>query len=118
MPGGVTGGTTDRGYKCYVALLTQSETNAPVATVLENTLGGTVVWTRIGAGVYRGTLAGAFPANKVWFSVQVANASGDLTAIVHPTRTDNDRVTLVQSDFTATPMDGFSGISAEIRVYP
>lgn len=52
--------------KVYRALLTQSGTNAPVATVLENTLGGTPVWSRSGNGNYRITLAGAFPsASKV-----------------------------------------------------
>jgi hypothetical protein len=35
----------DTGVKRYVALLTQSGTDAPVATVLENSLGGTVVTT-------------------------------------------------------------------------
>lgn len=48
----------------YVALLTQSGTDAPVATVLENTLGGTVVWTRNSLGQYFGTLSGAFTENK------------------------------------------------------
>ncbi len=50
--------------KVYVALLTQTGTDAPVATVLQNTLGGTVVWSRGGAGNYIGTLAGAFPLDK------------------------------------------------------
>lgn len=48
----------------YTALLSQSGTDAPVATVLENTLGGAVVWTRNGVGDYRATLAGAFTENK------------------------------------------------------
>lgn len=52
------------GTRVYRALLTQTGTDAPVATVLENTLGGTVVWTRSGAGDYQGTLSGAFTANK------------------------------------------------------
>lgn len=43
-----------RGYKVYTALLTQSGTDAPVATVLENTLGN-VVWSREGAGLYKAT---------------------------------------------------------------
>jgi hypothetical protein len=50
------------GVKVYRALLTQTGTDAPVATVLENTLGGDVVWTRADIGVYVGTLAGAFPS--------------------------------------------------------
>lgn len=55
-------------YKVYTALLTQSGTDAPVATVLENTLGGTVVWTRDGVGQYVGTLSGAFTSGKTWLS--------------------------------------------------
>ena len=47
-------------------MLTQQNTNAPDAVVLENTLGGTVVWTRNTTGNYYGTLNGAFPvAGKV-----------------------------------------------------
>lgn len=55
------------GYKEYVALLTQTGTDAPVATVIYNDLGGTVVWTRVAGadtGDYRGTLVGAFASNK------------------------------------------------------
>ena len=52
--------------KVYRALLTQNGTDAPVVTVLENTLGGEVVWTRVQAGVYIATLAGAFPAAKTF----------------------------------------------------
>jgi hypothetical protein len=43
-------------YKVYTALLTQSGTDAPVATVLENTLGGDVVWSYEDVGNYYGTL--------------------------------------------------------------
>ena len=52
--------------KVYRALLTQSGTNAPVATVLENTLGGEAVWTRAGENDYRGNLSGAFPSSKLF----------------------------------------------------
>ena len=52
-------------YLVYAALLTQSGTDAPVATVLENTLGGTVVWTRADVGSYEGTLTGAFSSNAI-----------------------------------------------------
>ena len=64
-----------RPYKVYVALLTQSGTSAPVATVLENTLGGTVVWSRSSVGIYLGTLTGAFTLNKT-----VSFISGDQSA--------------------------------------
>jgi len=52
------------GVKRYVALLTQTGTDAPVATVLENTLGGTVTWSRTGAGTYAVIGGSLFTANK------------------------------------------------------
>lgn len=54
--------------KVYVALLTQDGTDAPVAIVLKNTLGGVPVWTRGGVGSYKATLANTFTLNKT-FSV-------------------------------------------------
>lgn len=51
-------------YKLYAALLSQAGTAAPTAIVLENNLGGTVVWTRDSGGIYDATLSGAFTANK------------------------------------------------------
>lgn len=58
------GKSGDGSYKKYVALLTQSSTNAPTVVILENTLDGTIVWTRDSAGSYYGTLTGAFTVNK------------------------------------------------------
>lgn len=50
-------------YKVYTALLTQSGTSAPTATVLENTI-GSIVWSRTSTGYYKATLTGAFTVNK------------------------------------------------------
>ena len=44
-----------RPYKVYTALLNQSGTNDPAATVLENTLGYDIVWSRLNAGGYIAT---------------------------------------------------------------
>lgn len=57
--------------KVYLALLTQSGTEAPEATVLKNTLGGTVVWSFNDVGRYIGTLASAFTFEKT--SIFIAN---------------------------------------------
>lgn len=53
-------------YKVWKGFLTQSGTNAPVATVLENNLGGTIVWTFDSTGSFRGTLSNAFTADKTF----------------------------------------------------
>lgn len=48
-------------YKVYSAILTQTGTSAPTATVLKSDIKGTtIVWTRTSAGVYVATLTGAF----------------------------------------------------------
>lgn len=60
--------------KEYVALITQSGTNAPVATVLKNTLGGTAVWSYVGVGNYNLTLVGAFTVGKT-----ICNGKGDFS---------------------------------------
>jgi len=66
---------TVKPYKVYTALLSQSGTSAPTATVLENTLGGTVVWTRSNTGQYVGTLTGAFTDQKTIIFVNRSNPS-------------------------------------------
>ena len=51
-------------YKVYTALLSQTGENAPTAIVLENTLGGNIVWTRYDQGLYIGTSSNLFIENK------------------------------------------------------
>jgi hypothetical protein len=53
-----------RPYKTYTALLTQTEENDPTAIVLENTLGGEVIWKRMYGGAYKATLQGSFTIDK------------------------------------------------------
>ena len=57
---------TDRPYKVYTFKFTQDSTSNPTVVVHENTIGN-IVWTRTGAGAYRGTLTAAFPAVKTYF---------------------------------------------------
>lgn len=52
-----------RNYKVYTALLTQTGTNAPVATVLENTLGA-ITLNYTSAGSFTATSSSLFTLNK------------------------------------------------------
>lgn len=101
-------------YLVYTALLTQSGTDAPVATVLENTLGGTVVWTRNDTGIYTGTLAGAFTENKTF-----CFATGSGLAINPIGPNDINSVSLINLQMlpSVEPADEITA-SVEIRVYP
>lgn len=108
--------------KVYKALLTQTGTAAPVATVLENTLGGTVVWTRTSTGYYSATLNGAFTLGKTF----ILNKSGFITVdenftfLINTTLTANS---IEISSFTDYPTSAVSdniliSFPIEILVYP
>jgi len=108
-------------YKVYTALLTQIGTGAPTATVLQNTLGGTIVWARGDVGDYTGTLVGAFPANKTFCINGGVSINGGQ---MYLSRTSNDLINmysyLINFDDLAFPTSDnvIQGSSIEIRVYP
>jgi hypothetical protein len=115
-------GSGTRPYKVYSALLSQSGTDAPTATVLENTIGD-IVWSRTGVGDYKGTLADAFTANKTW--IQLATIFG-ISAIYRNDANEIEIFTEGQVVTSGSP-DVYSFPAAdaqlyetaiEIRVYP
>jgi hypothetical protein len=107
---------TIRPYKTYVALLTQTVANAPIATVLENTLGGAITWSRTTQGRFLGTLTGAFVLDKTTVLATSGN-SGD--TIVSGYRGSNDTIELrTLQGSTGVFTDSSLTISTiEIRVY-
>lgn len=106
--------------KVYRALLTQSGTSAPTATVLENSLGGTVVWARTGTGAYTATLTGAFPASKVFAKPIVFQNLSDVFLQVMFTRSSDNVIAVSSVDIpgiTSTDLE-FTELAVEILVYP
>lgn len=110
------GTTIPTPYLVYTALMSQTGINAPTAVVLQNTLGGTIVWTYDSVGVYVGTLVGAFPANKVWFSLLGIQDDGNITYAIE--RVDDDSLKLKTFDGAVVADVILSSSSLEIRVYP
>lgn len=102
-------------YARYVALLSQTGTDAPVATVLENTLGGTVVWTRNDVGDYTGTLAGVFVVGKTFLnSPNHINTGLDISF-----RSDDaNTVSIITADSGMVSDEILLAACIEIRVYP
>jgi hypothetical protein len=102
--------------KVYKALLTQSGTDAPVATVLENTLSGTPVWSYTNVGLYRLTLNGEWSANKTGlFALNVSDGIG----FGFTQRLDNDQISLNTKDTSlANSNDILSESLIVIEVYP
>jgi hypothetical protein len=107
--------------KIWRGLLQQSGTNPPVATVLENSLGGDIVWAYGGVGWYTGTLEGAFPAGKTFISINAHSVlwwGWNVTAQL--SQVDEDKFYIGVDDGTALDNGGLDArVSAlEIRVYP
>jgi hypothetical protein len=116
-PEWVNNTSSESGYKSYVALMSQTGTAAPTAIQLENSLGN-IVWTRSSAGIYNGTLSGAFPITKTFvlsilgagYDTDVLNGGGgDAYNLVRL----NDNVLVLST--TGDTVLNYSPI--EIRVY-
>ena len=104
-------------YKVYTALLTQSGTNPPTATVLENTLGGTVVWSYTSPGYYVATLNNTFTINKTAIIFSFADDGNGWIAT--PYYIDDSNIGLSTMSDAVTPANGkmLYPSTIEIRVY-
>ena len=120
-----TGAEIDAGvrpYKVYTALLNQATDEAPIATVLENTLSAAIVWTRAGVGSYEGTLANEFVDAKtvaVVLNEQMLGLSSGAGSAQFYRSSVNAVGLLTYSDRFTTPADALlENFPVEIRVYP
>ena len=106
---------TSRPYKVYTALISQSGTNAPTATVLENTL-GTVNFTRSSTGVYFVNSSGLFTADKTF----VIMGAGTNAAYTNAINLINSSTFSIVTKVSSTQADADSAntkVAFEIRVY-
>lgn len=115
----VSSGKNSDSYKIYVALISQTSTDDPTVTILENTIGD-IVWERVTAGRYEGTLNNIFLANKtVCFLTQSLRT---LTESVDEITVEFSRVTnnsvFIKTNLEGTLTDGLLiDTSLEIRIY-
>ena len=104
------------GYSSYVALITQVNTDAPTAKILQNTTGATLTWARTSAGIFTVTSnISVFTADK---TIVFANCGDDNTASGDPdiiwARTSNTVLTITASaGLDSVLTDG----SFEVRIY-
>ena len=84
-----------RPYKVYTALLSQEGTDAPVATVLENTLGVIPTFVYLEVGNYKIALNGGFTEEKTW---QVIQSDTPTAKIIYSDGSDNLRIDVVAGD--------------------
>jgi hypothetical protein len=118
-----TTNTDLRGYKAYVALVSQTGTNDPVAIVLENTLGETITLTRLGlggTGRYFITASGnIFDSNKTAVFLGSNENSADGVTPVIKIRFNTPSELTLTTFLDAVLSDGVLSLTAiEIRIYP
>lgn len=106
-------------YKSYVALLTQSGTSAPVATVLENTLGFDVTWQYAGVGYYRANNTG-FTEKTAVFLCPPLSSDTSISQTVGAIRNSSSGGSVqIRSRVSGESANGvFFDTAIEIRVYP
>lgn len=115
-------------YKVYTALLSQSGTDAPVATVLENTLGFTPIYTYSSAGVYALSpledFSNFLSKGVVIFLNKGSNDSTNATNSISCAYNYDDGALEIRtyanglaSDDILSDVDSFQKTSFEIRVY-
>lgn len=95
-----TGGETptpvdSRPYKVYTALLTQSGTDAPIAEVLENTLGVVPTFSYEGIGYYGISLNGSFLGIKTW---QIMQNDAPTEKVIYSNGDDNLSIYVIVGD--------------------
>ena len=101
------------GYTSYVALLTQTGTAAPVATVLSNNLTATLTWARTGTGIYTLTASAAtFTANKTIVFFNHGSGSPSVP-LLQWTRTSDTVLTITTTSTNGLLTNG----SFEVRIY-
>lgn len=116
--GTFTSWTTSVPYKVYTAILNQTGTADPVATVLENTTGATVVWTRASVGQYLGTFSsGVLTLNKT--IVSPVQALPPYTNHADTYRPDSSTVRIITTSSAANTDGLLSSMYSyvEIKVY-
>ncbi|WP_035644756.1 hypothetical protein [Flavobacterium sp. ASV13] len=102
-------------YKVYTAILNQTGTNAPIATILENTMSSDIIFEYTSKGTYSGTLTNAFPEGKTFFITTAPNTPGSGN-IFYIGRVDNNTITLSFRK-SMTAFDEIVNAMMEIRVY-
>jgi hypothetical protein len=105
------------GYKVYAALLTQTGTSDPSATVLTNTLGEVPTYAYVSAGRYELNITGTlFLQNKtaVWFG-----ASRNSSGVVEMLYDGSSKITIYTRDLAGSAIDEVLNYTyIEVRVYP
>jgi hypothetical protein len=106
--------------KVYRVLLTQTDQNSPVDSVLRSDLVETPVWSYSGTGRYIATSVGGFPVGRLFITcdkVRPGNKSG-VVANYSVTRLSDDELELVTQGPEGNTDGQLTEYPLEVLVYP
>lgn len=95
--------------KIFAARISQAGTNAPAATIINNSLNVSITWSRTAQGHFKGVLNQNLDLSK---SVLLSNSMGVLCKFQ-----SNNEISLDNSCGVNAYCDDFAGLELEIRVY-
>ena len=104
-------------YKTYSALLTQESTGVPIAYIAKNDANLTIVFTRISAGKYTGTLSSGFVPNKTTIITGSVGGEEIFTSIFLNTTNINLRTFSISSGTPDYFDDLLTNTFFQIRIY-
>ena len=111
--------------KVYRAVMSQGGTAVPVPTILENNLGVTPVWTRIGAGNYESNLS-SFDLEHtklvlptfIAFDDRLEEGDAQCVWVQSNVTVSEQKISIRSTDQSGIGMDGFiDGMLIEILLY-
>lgn len=106
------------GYSTYVARVTQSGTNAPVATVISNNTGLTFTWARTGTGQYTVSPSSSFVVNKTWIQMTGGDLSLGTTSVSIKDISTTTATAININLINGLVADEITAAFVEIRIYP
>lgn len=106
----------NKGYKDYVFSFTQSGTNDPVVTELNNDTGLTFTFVRVQPGVFYLISSSNIDVNKVW--VQVTGGYNLNPSVLTIKDYTNNRYDIINfNSGTGNPVDDVDAGFVELRIY-
>jgi len=103
-------------YTSRVSLVAQSGTNAPTETILENSAGITLTWTRLSAGMYRATYGSSVDLSKTTLRIGNTYKYSEIIGVIIDSTTTKFQLA-IESDGGPGVDDTLENTMLEIRVY-
>ena len=103
-------------YTSRVSLVNQTGTDAPTETILENSAGITLTWSRLSSGMYRATYGSAVDLSKTTLRIGNAYQYSEIIGVIIGSTTTQFQLA-IEADNLGGVDAALTNTMLEIRVY-